>query len=173
MFGNVLDVVTSLGVVGVAFTVWSVRRSNRLNFEQHFTDRYRDVVARIPLRHLRGHAESHRDGDDPDRIERAYFDYFELCEEQFYYRKSGRITNGTWRDWEIGIRSNGRLASFGHAWSEFADVRSEYGRANLFEKLSEAQLFEGTEIAAPTDPIERWRWQAILATLHRRFRDNG
>jgi hypothetical protein len=164
MWSRAIDLITGLGVIGVAATIWSVRRAARLQFEQHFTDRYRAVIACIPLDHLLRREPNHLKGDDPARIERAYFDYFELCEEQFYYRRTGRISNATWHDWEIGIRANGSLPAFRSAWGAFAEDRKNCRRADLFDELEKRQPF-GETVADTIDPIASWRLQALSSRI--------
>ena len=172
MWSNAFEWVVGVGVFGIVTQVWSVRRSARLTFEQHFTDRYRQVVARIPLIHLWGDCESHLDvpdGMDPASVERAYFDYFELCEEQFYYRKSGRISNATWRDWAIGITSNGKLPTFKSAWQDFETRRGQFCRGDLFGELVESKVL-ASDPPRRVDPIERWRLQRWTSIVSRSVR---
>ena len=172
MWSNAFEWVVGLGILGIVTQVWSVRRSARLTFEQHFTDRYRQVVACIPLSHLWGDCETHidvPDGMDPAAVERAYFDYFELCEEQFYYRRSGRISNNTWRDWAIGITSNARLPTFRSAWLDFECRRRQFCRSDLFEELVSANAF-APDPPSRIDPIKPWRPQRWTAIVSRALR---
>ncbi len=170
MWSNAFEWVVGVGIFGIVTQVWSVRRSARLNFEQHFIDRYRQVVARMPLSHLWGDCESHMDVPDhvdPTTVERAYFDYFELCEEQFYYRRGGRISNATWRDWAIGITSNGQLPTFRSAWHDFETRRGQFCRADLFEEPVASNVMD-PDPPSRVDPIERWRlqrWTSIASRL--------
>ena len=78
---------TAVALVGVGWQLLLSRRQMVAQFEQTFVTRYEAILARIPLRLLRG-AEPEWPMDDPTL--RAFFDYFELCEEELYFRAGGR-----------------------------------------------------------------------------------
>lgn len=137
---NALDVIsatagvaTALGVAFAAFQLRETRQQRQSEFELRFSDRYDEVVARVPLEMLLGEQDydpSHRDA------RRAFYDYFELCEQECYYRQQRRIGDKTWNDWRVGIRSNHAKASFRSAWHDLAAAAP-----NQFETFR--QVFSG------------------------------
>lgn len=109
---SVSDAVTTAGVLFVGYQVWQAQLQLRASFEGTFSERYDRIVARIPLEVLLGEPP---DLDDDEQI-RAFFDYFELCEEELYYRQSGRVGGRTWNDWWEGIALHLRRDGFQQAW---------------------------------------------------------
>ena len=72
----------------------------------------------VPLAQLLG--EPIEAGSRNDVL-RPFFDYFELCEEQFYYRKTGKVSRSTYADWWEGIALNLSRPAFRQAWDELKD----------------------------------------------------
>lgn len=113
----------------------------RAEFELRFSTRYDDCVRRIPLEVLLGavYDRSSR------RTRRAFYDYFELCEQECYYNTRGQITAETWNEWAEGITSNFRKPAFMAAWADLS--ASSNGQFELLrERLSEL---------VPDSPVER------------------
>jgi len=59
------------------------------------------------------------------RARRAFYDYFELCEQEAYYRGDGQVSDRTWDEWRAGIESNRRKRSFRAAWAELSSEAPE------------------------------------------------
>jgi len=63
---------------------------------------------------------------------RFYYEYFALCDEEIFYRRQGKISGATWRDWERGLHLNLRREIFAAAWVAMrADGRLEGRFADL------------------------------------------
>ena len=60
------------------------------------------------------------DVGNPD-TKRAFFDYFELCEEELYFRAHRKVGLSVWRDWWYGISTNLRNPNFERAFRVLAD----------------------------------------------------
>ena len=125
------DLVNVAVVAGIVFAAWQVlvaRAQARANFEQLFVQQYRDVVARIPLEALLGEAIDYKRRDPGEcgrSARRAFYDYFELCEDELFYAKRQRpwirrVSRRTWRDWEAGIRTHLALPAFRSAWDDIS-----------------------------------------------------
>jgi hypothetical protein len=111
------SVATAIGVGLLFGQVQESRRQRQADFERGFDDRYHDVVGRLPLPLLLdelAYDPSH------DCARRAFYDYFELCQEELFYVQSGRISKPTWADWEEGISANLRKAAFRGAWLDLS-----------------------------------------------------
>lgn len=93
---------TAIGVLAASYQLWQGRRQLRAGFERTFVERYEHIVRDIDLEVILDGAPV--DFDDAD-VARALFHYFELCEEELYYRAHRRVSRATWRDWWYGIRS--------------------------------------------------------------------
>ncbi|MEQ1699245.1 MAG: hypothetical protein ABMA25_04000 [Ilumatobacteraceae bacterium] len=117
IIGAVAGVATALGVGVAAWQLREQRQQRRADFELRFSERYETIVSKIPLPVLLGISPYSANDETPRR---AFYDYFELCELETYYREAGQITNETWKDWQTGIESNWRLKSFRDAWTDLS-----------------------------------------------------
>jgi hypothetical protein len=164
--GDIASVATALAALFVGWQVRLAKQQLRASFEQTFTDRYKEIFSQIPLELLLDDGRS-----DSDEIERAFYDYFELCEEEMYYRCVGKVAKSTWVDWWIGIRMNLQRAAFRRAWDELRARTTilsgqTTGTSSLqFDRLREAVVLadEGKDYD-PRESREPWR------ILSRRFR---
>ena len=128
MIQTIASVATAIGVAIAALGIWQARRTTQLSFELTFNDRYRAIVDRLPIEALqRGEIEQN------DEHLRALFDYLDLCEEQFYYRRTRRISTTTWDAWVFGMKRNLTVGTMADACA--ALIAQSPAR---FEKLAEA-----------------------------------
>jgi hypothetical protein len=109
------SIATPIGLLATVYQLHQTRRALRDSFERSFVDRYQRVVSQIDLNVMLGRA--HAELADP-KVRRAFFDYFELCEEELYYRAFGKVSAGTWRDWWYGMTIHFRSPSFEAAFAE-------------------------------------------------------
>jgi hypothetical protein len=107
MSATVASWATAVGVAVGVVQLRFARRSAVSEFEMRFVSRYESILARLPddvvmeLREL----------DEPNTAElRALHDYFALCDEEVFYRRYGRVSASTWRDWE--------RRAFSSTWSD-------------------------------------------------------
>lgn len=116
--GTAANVATAVGIIGVGWQLWLNRRQMVVAFERTFVDRYERIIRDVPLSVLLG-----EDFDPTAREDalRAFFDYFELCEEELYCRRVGKISTSTWCDWWEGIALNLRRQAFRTAWEYLKD----------------------------------------------------
>lgn len=135
------NVATAVGVIGLGFQLWLNRRQMVLGFERTFVDRYERIIRDVPLPLLLGdNFEPNRDGE----VLRAFFDYFELCEEEMYFRRVGKVSTSTWCDWWEGITLNLRRQAFRTAWEHLKErvnlAPGSFGqvRVTQFELLRQA-----------------------------------
>jgi hypothetical protein len=110
-------VATGVGVVVAAWQLFLAHKQSVTNFEDGFVKEYRALVARLPTKALLGEPLSNREhGEHFDEM----YHYFDLCNEQAFLHKNGRISSKTWEFWRDGIASNMRRPAFERAWSEIA-----------------------------------------------------
>ena len=111
-------IATAIGVGIAAFQLHQGAQQRRASFEQGLIARYEEIQSRIDLKYLiDGASYDPRD----EKLRRAMYDYFELCEEERYYVDAGRATNGTWEaEWWPGIATNFTRPAFIGAWLDIA-----------------------------------------------------
>jgi hypothetical protein len=86
-------------------------------FEDSFAEQYRDIAATLPLPALLGKALAPEELRDSLR---AFYNYFDLCNEQVFLAAQGRFRDATWLNWRDGIRQHFARPAFQQAWSELA-----------------------------------------------------
>lgn len=113
----VASLATASAVIVAAWQLVLTKRQSVTTFEDLFAKEYRDLVSRLPTKALLG--EPLNDEEYEAHFDEMYH-YFDLCNEQVFLSKSGRISNETWIFWKDGIRTNLRRPAFERAWSEIA-----------------------------------------------------
>lgn len=118
------NVATAIAAVFTAFGAWAAVRQLRLleqqsvtSFEDGLVNEYRDIAKEIPLDALLGVDMSPQ---DVALALPAFYRYFDLCNQQVFLHKQGRIGTETWGLWRDGIVSNLRRPAFAWAWAEIA-----------------------------------------------------
>jgi len=156
---------TAVGAGIVAFQLWQTQRALRATYERTFVERYERIIADVPLTAvLEGRLSETATDHEREVIERAFFNYFELCEEELYFRKLGRISRRTWADWWEGLALHFRNDAFSSQLEELA-ARSipghaeTRGRPTRFHYVLEARRSAIKEEVF--DPVEGW-WRRTL-----------
>lgn len=119
-----VELITAIGSVatglGVTVAAWQLYLSHKLsvtNFEDSFAKEYRALAAGLPTKALLGKPLYNK--EYVEHFDELYH-YFDLCNEQAFLHKIGRISPQTWRFWKDGIASNIQRPAFARAWSEIA-----------------------------------------------------
>ena len=158
---DIASFATAAGAAFVGLQVQGARRQLRDQFEQKFVDRYNRIIARVPLTVILGEEENVTDA----KAQRAFYDYYELCEEEVYYRKLGRVSKATWRDWWYGISHNFQHQAFYAAWQNLSnesapEVPGPSNPFRQFEHLRDA-VKEAKTRRTSYDPRISWLRRAI------------
>lgn len=156
---------TAVGAAFVAFQLWQTQRALRSTYERTFVERYERIIANVPLLAvLEGRLPENMSGEQADAIERAFFDYFELCEEELYFRKLGRISRRTWAEWWDGIAlhfcNEAFAASLENLKNRSAPLRGAgQGRPTRFHYVLQAST--AAQASEAFDPVEGW-WRRSI-----------
>jgi hypothetical protein len=103
------NVATALGALAAAWQLYLVHRQSVTNFEDSFAKEYRELMSKLPTKALLG--DPFTDEEHIKHFDEMYH-YFDLCNEQAFLYKSGRIAEKTWRFCREGIASNMRQPAF-------------------------------------------------------------
>ena len=107
---------TAVGVLFTAVQLFFTRRQGRTAFEDQLNDQYRKIMQKIPLdARLRVKAVEPA-STSTSNVAKHFHRYFDLCNEQVFLRKQGRISTATWELWRDGIKSNMGRDAFRTAW---------------------------------------------------------
>lgn len=105
--------------IGVAIAAWQLRMSRKLaqlSFEDSLNKEYRSLAKDIPVNALIG--EDINEHPEFSEVRECIYNYVDLCNEQIFLRKKGRITESTWREWAVGMQMNLNKPTFRRVWSE-------------------------------------------------------
>ena len=109
-----------------------VQDQARTAFEDDLSREYRSIVGALPADAF------YTDGrtDFKDETNRAFYQYFDLSNEQLFHMRTGRVSSTTGKQWRDGIRGNLSLRTFMAAWDAlepnlhdafFEDLRAVIG----------------------------------------------
>ena len=159
---------TAVGAAVVAFELRQTQRALRARFERTFVKRYERIAADIPLAALLdGTLSEEESPEEWEKQLRAFFDYFELCEEELYYRSLGRISRRTWKDWWEGIALNLRSDAFQEALGELV-ARSGSVRDENRDRPTRYDLTpRARDLAVRSrtgDPVQGWWRQRVKSS---------
>lgn len=108
----------------------------RTAFEDDLSREYRATIADLPPEAFYAASDLRL----TDRTRQVFYRYFDLCNEQLFLAKNGRVSSETERQWRDGIRGNLELPAFRRAWIEInAHIPQDF-----FDDLRE--LIRGSEM---------------------------
>jgi hypothetical protein len=114
---DLAKIATAAAVIVAAWQLVLSQRQSVTNFEDSFAKEYRELAATLPIKALLGEALT--DEEYAQCIDKMYH-YLDLCNQQVFLRKAGRISDKTWTFWHDGIASNLKRPAFKRAWAEIA-----------------------------------------------------
>jgi len=89
-FDTLTSILTVVGVGVACYQLWQTQKSLRDGFERSFFDRYQKIADGLPPEILLGQPNGDRTTSDW-----TFYKYFELCEEELYYRAHRRVSADT------------------------------------------------------------------------------
>jgi len=107
------SVVTAAGVGLAVRQLQLTKQQAQSEFEDKLTEQYRNVASQIPLAALLGRA---LDDAELSRSLRAFYDYFDLSNEQAFLHARKRVRDDTWQNWREGIDQHMSREAFKQAW---------------------------------------------------------
>jgi len=121
-------VAVTTAIVAVLALIYQIRIAKRQTQIQTFliyTDRYRDVLRRLPPDIMSPHFNL----DDlvearKEDTRRAILDYFDLCSEEFYLWSHSLVGKEVWRLWSEGMKSQISKDAFRSEWGTAKQQRS-------------------------------------------------
>lgn len=119
MLGDVAAVIAAIGSIATAVAVIvgfhqlkQAERQAMVRFEDDLSREYRSILRDIPVEALYVDGDVDLDGE----ALRAFYRYFDLCNEQLFQGKEGRLRDATLEQWRDGIEGNLELPVFREAW---------------------------------------------------------
>ncbi len=136
-WNSVVSVFTMLGVLVAAFQLRVSSKIAQSEFEDSIDQQYRELAKGIPVDALIGKEVPQ---DKKEFTRELIYNYLDLCNEQIFLRKKGRVRIDTWIDWCSGIESNLKKTEFQTVWAE---VKSEAPQTFSFLEKLDALGFAG------------------------------
>ena len=112
---NVSSIATSIGVLLILYQIWQSRKIAQASFEDSVDREYRELVKDIPMDALVGKPLTNERQSEAREL--AY-NYLDLCNEQVFLRKNGRVSATRWSDWAEGIQQNIKKPLFHDVWRD-------------------------------------------------------
>lgn len=131
IFKAITDTATALGVGFAVWQLWLTQRLAQTSFEDGLNKEYRKLALEIPMNALLG---VDIDLANSPKVREQIYNYIDLCNEQAFLRKKGRIGTTTWIEWAEGIKSNLEQPTFREVWSEIKAASPE-----AFKELRELE----------------------------------
>ncbi len=108
---------TAIGVGVAAYQLRITRKQSVTTFEDSLTAQFRQIASTLPLKALLGESLT---SEEHDAHLQYFYRYFDLCNEQAFLHKNGRVSESTWEFWKDGILTNLRRPAFATAWQKIA-----------------------------------------------------
>jgi len=116
------SIATAIGVGVAAYQLRVTQKQGVTTFEDSLVAQYRQVASTLPLKTLLGETLT----EEEHKTHLQYFyRYFDLCNEQAFLYRNGRVSETTWESWKEGIRTNINRPAFARAWQEIASRAKE------------------------------------------------
>lgn len=144
--GLVASGATAAGVLVAAYQLRLTKQQALTQFEDEINREYREIARRLPVKALLG---EDLDVEEFSRALDEFYYYIDLCNEQVYLRRKGRVRSDTWFNWRDGIQANLARPAFRRAWEEIK------ARSDSFDDLRELE-----RSGFRTDPVS-WTGTAI------------
>lgn len=142
-FDTLTSILTVFGLGVACYQLWQTRVSLRDGFERSFFDRYQRIADGLPPEVLLGDSSNEHHDNDWN-----FYKYFELCEEELYYRAHRRVSADTWRDWWYGITRNMRKEPFAKALDRLV-LKEDQQTTSRFVYLNEASKHFANDLYQP------------------------
>ncbi len=129
-FGLVLATAALVGV-----TLKGIREQLWLMTFAEYTRRYTEIMDDVPFDARRPGAKfdiSSLSASAREAFLEAARSYLNLCSEELYLHKRGRLDRKTWQIWEVGIRDTLRCPGFQAAWAVLREEYNFYGDFQTF-----------------------------------------
>jgi len=111
------SITTAAGVGLAAWQLSLTKQQAQSQFEDSFAEQYRGILAQLPLPALLGQPIA---DDELKSSLRAFYEYFDLSNEQAFLAAQGRLRPETWRNWREGIEQHLARPAFAQAWQDLA-----------------------------------------------------
>ncbi len=111
---SIAAVATAVGVVIGVAELFRGRRQAQSAFEDSINDEYRRIARELPLSALLGKPLN---DEEIERHLQAFYNYFDLSNEQVFLAKRRRLRRDTWNNWHDGIVQHMARPAFRQAWN--------------------------------------------------------
>lgn len=100
---------TLIGVIFAIYQFWRNVEQSKTSFEDSISKEYRDIFNNIPYKALIGKTLI---GEEMTQASNVIYNYIDLCNEQIFLRRTGRVREDTWNNWQEGMSINFSLPIF-------------------------------------------------------------
>lgn len=153
-FNLIVSIATPFSVLILAYQLRQRKKQFTTEFEDHLTDRYRDIIYQTPTEALLRNTDA--DTDEYAGELKDYYRYIDLTNEEIFLRQEGRVSKSTWENWKAGIETHLDRPDFENAWEEL--------QARAPNSFNELRNFEGD--CLPDNPrYWEYPWRAWVEDI--------
>jgi len=141
-----------IAAITVIVTLRGIRDQLWLSTFSEYTARYSEVMEDVPFAARDPHGPFDLDSlpiDQRERVLGAVRKYANLCSEELFLYRRGRIDKETWNIWQTGIRDTMRTPCFGRGWEL---VRGEYEYYPAFREMMDNFIQDWDTVGSLTRP---------------------
>src|SRR5262245_47172069 len=104
-FQTLASIATAIGVVLAAVQLRQAKQQQQAQFEDSLNEQYRRICAQLPLVALLN--KTLDEGElQKELVLRAFYEYFDLSNEQAFLASRKRLRPETWQNWREGIEQH-------------------------------------------------------------------
>jgi len=143
---HITIIISAFGVfVALIALIWQTRQTNeqmKLNFFADYTKRYQEILLNLPYEINSPDFDfTSLKAGKRERTLRYIQAYFDLCSEEYYLNKAGKIDKKVWLEWEEGIRYTFSKQAYKKAWDIIKLDSQFYG--DFHKWLLENEMIDG------------------------------
>lgn len=127
-----------LGILGITATMYFGTLRIKIEHDKLFKELFMDFNAKYDndLNDLLNELREMPDRKLEIKEKKLVFDYFNLCSEEYLWKKKGRIPSDVWEAWKAGIQSNLEIPQVKELFNEEAkDKKTRKSYYGFIEEL--------------------------------------
>ena len=137
---SVAAVATAIGVGFTARQLYTAKLQAQSDFEDSLNEQYRRIANELPLAALLGKVLNDQEMKDSLK---AFYNYFDLSNEQIFLSDRQKIRPNTWDNWKEGIEQHMRRPAFDEAFKRLEpDLGDSFERFRTFVRKLAAENYK-------------------------------
>lgn len=118
-------------------TLREIRNQQRISIFSEYTGRFSYIIRELPYSAFDTKASALKtlSKDERGRTMALVSSYFDLCSEEYYLSKLGKVDSETWSLWERGLVHTVRLPTFRDVWKKIKTEKYDESFIKYMDKV--------------------------------------